>query len=68
MKVSWADVNHTETPGKFRLFGGVVEVRETQIAVWKTTPTALFTAIRVDGINDPERQFVLGTYDVPGEK
>ena len=52
MKVSWADVSHTEAPGSFRLFNGVVEINHQHIAIWKSEPTALSTAIPAVAISD----------------
>jgi hypothetical protein len=65
MKVSWADVNHTETPGKFSLFGGVLEVRERHIAIWKSTPTAIFSVVRFMSYDDNTPRYALAGYEVP---
>jgi hypothetical protein len=67
MKVTWADVNHTETPGSFRLFNGVVEIKHQQITIWKSKPTARFTVIPFKALADGVQRYFLGAYDVPGE-
>jgi hypothetical protein len=67
MKISWADVGRTETPGSFRLFNGLVEVKQQHIAVWKAEPTALYTLIPFKGIGDEVQRYALGTYEVPDE-
>jgi hypothetical protein len=67
MKASWADVNHTETPGRFQLFGGVLTVKQQNIDIWKSHPTARFTVVPFTAINDGVKRYILGSYDVPGE-
>jgi hypothetical protein len=67
MKVSWADVNNTETPGRFPLLGGTVRVEQRNIDIWKSKPTARFTVITFKAIADGVERYVLGNYDVPDE-
>ena len=67
MKVSWADVNNTETPGRFPLLGGTVRVQQQNIDIWKSKPTARFTVIPFTAIADGVERYVLGAYDVPDE-
>jgi hypothetical protein len=66
MKVSWSDVNHTQSPGSFQILNGVVEIEHRHITIWKSEPTARFTLIPSQLINRGQ-QYILGTYDVPGE-
>ena len=67
MKVSWADVNNTETPGRFPLLGGTVTVKQQNIDIWKSKPTARFTVVPFTAIADGVERYVLGAYDVPDE-
>jgi hypothetical protein len=67
MKVSWPDVNNTETPGRFPLLGGTLTVKQENIDIWKSKPTARFTVIPFTAIADGVERYVLGAYDVPDE-
>lgn len=63
--VSWADVDHTETPGRFTLSNGTtVEVRVGHIAIWKAEPRALFALVPF-GTHHEGNLFVLGSHEVP---
>jgi hypothetical protein len=63
--VSWADVDHTETPGRFTLPNGTtVEIRDTHIAIWKAEPRALFARVPF-GTHNESNLFVLGSHEVP---
>jgi hypothetical protein len=68
MKVSWGDVNNTETPGWFPLLGGTVRVEQRSINIWKSKPTARFNVIPFTAIADGVERYVLGNYDVLDEK
>ena len=68
MKVSWADVQYTETPGNFPLFGGMLDVRERHIAIWKSIPTARFSVTRFMANTDTVLRYALGAYEVPNEE
>jgi hypothetical protein len=65
MKVSWADVSYTRTPGKFSLFGGVLEVSDFKIAIWESKPTAIFAVIPIDSHGDNKQRYVLGVTRCP---
>jgi len=67
MKVSWADVGHTETPGSFQIFNGMLEVKHQHITILKSEPTARFTVIPFKALSDGVQRYVLGSYDVPDE-
>ena len=47
--------------------GGTVTVKQQNIDIWKSKPTARFTVIPFTAIADGVERYVLGAYDVPDE-
>ena len=66
MKVSWADVNNTETPGPFPILDGVVVIKDRHIGIWKSEPTALFELVPLGTLGDGVR-YALAGYEVPSQ-
>jgi hypothetical protein len=67
MKVAWSDLNDVEEAGRYPFRDGFITVLETELAFWRTHPTALFTLYRKNPIRD-QVEYVLGTPELENPK
>jgi hypothetical protein len=50
MKVAWSDLNNVQEAGCYPFRDGSISVLETEIAVWRGHPNALFNLMRKNPI------------------
>jgi hypothetical protein len=65
MKVAWSDLNNVQEAGCYPFRDGSITVLETEIAVWRSHPNALFNLMRKNPIRD-QIEYVLGKHELPG--
>jgi hypothetical protein len=41
-RLSWAEISHTERPGRYRYMGGTVDVNRRHIAQWQLYPKGVW--------------------------
>jgi hypothetical protein len=66
MKVAWSDLNNVQEAGCYPFRDGSITVLETEIAVWRSHPNALFNLMRKNPIRD-QIEYVLGKHELPSE-
>lgn len=59
MKVSWSDLNKVHEAGRYPFRDGFITVLETELAFWRTHPSALFSLYIKYPIRD-QVEYVLG--------
>ena len=43
MKIGWSDLNNVQEAGQYPFRDGVITVLESEIAIWRKDPEALFS-------------------------
>jgi hypothetical protein len=69
-KISWQKAGRVTEPGRYMFTFGYLTVTESDLAVWKQFPHAMFTLVELppDPANEsPSTEFHLGAFELPSE-
>jgi hypothetical protein len=67
-KISWQKAGRVTEPGRYMFTFGFLTVTESDLAVWKQFPNAMFTLVElpVDPASEsPSSEFHLGAFELP---
>ena len=67
-KISWQKAGGVTEPGRYMFTFGYLTVTESDLAVWKQFPNALFTLVELPAdstAESPSSEFHLGAFELP---
>jgi hypothetical protein len=67
-KISWQKAGHVTEPGRYMFTFGYLTVTESDLAVWKQFPLAVFTLVELPpdpASESPSAEFHLGAFELP---
>ena len=67
-KISWQRAGSVTEPGRYMFTFGFLTVTESDLAVWKQFPPAMFTLVELPANparEAPSSEFHLGTFELP---
>jgi hypothetical protein len=69
-KISWQKAGGVTEPGRYMFTFGFLTVTESDLAIWKQFPEAMFTLVELP-VNPesetPSSEFHLGAFELPAE-
>jgi hypothetical protein len=65
LRIGWSDLNNVQEAGQYPFRDGMITVLESEIAIWRKHPEALFTLVRKNPIRD-RVEYALGKHESPG--
>jgi hypothetical protein len=67
-KISWQKAGGVTEPGRYMFTFGFLTVTESDLAVWKQFPNAMFTLVELPvdpAAESPSSEFHLGAFELP---
>jgi hypothetical protein len=67
-KISWQKAGGVTKPGRYMFTFGYLTVTESDLAVWKQFPQAMFTLVELPAdpaAGSPSSEFHLGAFELP---
>ena len=69
-KISWQKAGRVTEPGRYMFTFGFLTVTESDLAIWRQFPQAMFTLVELPAdpaAESPSSEFHLGAFELPAE-